>query len=332
MPEHPREWWGCYKGQHDLWTAESYAHPAKASPALAFRILEHLEELGLLPEGATILDPMGGIGTFVLAAALKGHPATMVELEPKFVKLAQANADRLALKGFGAPITIIKGDARHLSELIKGQAVGVMSPPYLESQKGGGISARKRGEGDYPLTTKLPGNIYQPLEAGQSPDQIASLPDYVGVTSPPYEDSDNRNPSSQVLGEGGAKPKVYVNPEAEGQIGQEKGETYLSAMAQVYAECAKLCPVLVVVTKNPTRNGKLRRLDLDTIALLEKCGYKIICRHRAMLFEEEEKTDLFGETTKKPKGRLSFFKRLSYQKGSPVADHEDVLFCVKDGQ
>lgn len=111
MPEHPLEWWGLYKGQYDLWSEESYAHPAKMSPALCFKILEHLEELGLLQPGASVLDPLCGIGTSLLAAALKGYPATGIELEPKFVALAQKNADRIALKGFGAPIQVIQGDA-----------------------------------------------------------------------------------------------------------------------------------------------------------------------------------------------------------------------------
>ncbi len=162
---------------------------------------------------------------------------------------------------------------------------------------------------------------------------------------------------------------------------------YASAMRQVYSEIAKVSDVLVVVTKNPTRNGQLRRLDLDTIALLEATSWTIKCVHRAILFIEVEQYEMMrwthdtlppepspevaaflemleedeeaeaerqgrqdvlayfaeyeqweatgywgpGGIVKRVVGRLSFFKRLSYQKGSPVADHEDILIATRDG-
>ena len=96
----------------------SMAHPAKASWDLAYRIIDHLRELGLLPEGSTILDPMAGTGTTLLAASVKGYTATGIELEPKFIALAQKNVDRLMARTWAgneisiiAPITIIQGDA-----------------------------------------------------------------------------------------------------------------------------------------------------------------------------------------------------------------------------
>ena len=49
-----------------------------------------------------------------------------------------------------------------------------------------------------------------------------------------------------------------------------------------------------------------------------------------MLFEEQTQGHLFGGSVKRVKGRMSFFKRLSWQKGSPVAMWEDVLVAVRD--
>ena len=117
----------------------------------------------------------------------------------------------------------------------------------------------------------------------------------------------------------------------DGQIGQETQQSYLQAMRQVYAEVGKVSDVIAIVTKNPTRAGQLRRLDLDSIRLLEETGWHILCVHQAQLFTETETTNLFGETQKKIKGRMSFFKRLSYQKGNAVADHEDVIIAVRNG-
>lgn len=106
-----------------------------------------------------------------------------------------------------------------------------------------------------------------------------------------------------------------------------QGESYLSAMAKVYAEAYK-CGIspLVVVVKCPSRNGKLRRLDIDTCVLMQSAGYEIFDYHRAVLFEEQTQATLSGETIKSPKGRLSFFKRLSYAKGIETARWEDVIF------
>ena len=84
-------WRNCYSGQFDLWSPESYSHPAKMSVALCFRIIEHLEEIGLLQKGDTILDPMAGIGTTGLCSAIKGYPSVMVELEDKFIDLSCDN-------------------------------------------------------------------------------------------------------------------------------------------------------------------------------------------------------------------------------------------------
>jgi len=66
---------------------------------------------------------------------------------------------------------------------------------------------------------------------------------------------------------------------------------------------------------------------LDTRFLLEKAGYKIFDHKKAILFKEQEQATLNGKTKKELKGRVSFFKRLSYQKGNVVANFEDVLFA-----
>lgn len=436
MPEvapcgHPLDWKGLYKGYFDLWDSEAFSHPAKASPSLAFKILDHLKELGLLPDGSVILEPMTGIGTFQLASAVKGFASIGVELEEKFVQLATANAERLKGKGFNAPLTIIQGDSRKLSELLKERGlVALTSPPYVEQA----VSLGNRKDKSASWIRNTTGQKHQ--NYGQTEGQIGNLPDkpLIGITSPPYAgglghggtptDLDKKNhlegwvkdqygntkgqienlPDKPLIGitsppwavqSGGLKgtgfddkalldrhkggiakglgqtegqiqnlpdrPLVSItSPPYEDMIGEQGGdsgnlrrvgistrtarkyssnpenignqpETYLSAMAQVYSEIAKVANVLVVVVKNPTRNGKLRRLDLDTIALLESCGWAIYCQHRAILFEEEETQDLFGVQRKKAKGRLSFFKRLSWNKGLEIAKHEDILVAVREG-
>ena len=105
--------------------------------------------------------------------------------------------------------------------------------------------------------------------------------------------------------------------------------TYLSEMLKVYSEAfnSGISP-LVTITKNPTKHGNLRRLDIDTILLLENAGYQIIDYHQAMLFTEQRQQTLSGEEIKSAKGQMSFFKRLSYSKGNAVADHEDIIIAA----
>lgn len=154
----------------------------------------------------------------------------------------------------------------------------------------------------------------------------------VGITSPPYEEGlghiSNNEKDFGILRLGS---KAYG--ETDGQIGRlkEQGQpSYLSAMIQVYQEAYKSgMQVICTITKNPTRAGKLRRLDIDTAVLLEKSGFKIVDYHRAVLFKTIEQSTLTGETKKEHKGRLSFFKRLSLSKGNQASMWEDILIGVR---
>ena len=84
------EWNGCYDNgwQSAPLVAEAYAHPAKISFGLAERIYRHMLAEGWLEHGARVIDPFGGIGGCAFHAALYGMHWTGVELEPKFVDLA----------------------------------------------------------------------------------------------------------------------------------------------------------------------------------------------------------------------------------------------------
>ena len=173
--------------------------------------------------------------------------------------------------------------------------VGIMSPPYSEAQQGGGIAINGySGPHIHEMGKNQPGKVgkrcgYLKELHGSYPANIANLPD---------------------------------------NIGNEREESYLTAMLKVYQQ-AYLCGIspLVVVTKNPTRSGKLRRLDLDTIYLLQACGYEIFDYHRSILFETHTQNTLDGPSKDVHKGRISFFKRLSLEKGTTVAQWEDIIFA-----
>ena len=469
-------WEGCYDSDNyykKFVTKESNAHPAKISFKLTNRILKHLENLGLLKKGMTVLDFMAGSFRISLMASLKGYNSIGIELEPHFIKMGEDNKKRAELvAGRKLSMQIIQGDSRQLSTILNKESVGIISPPYglgegighsgqptqvvkdlnLEVRYGssdgnignlpykeiiGVVSPpyqdtinsknelqeiqaryeRVKKEGNNKLAERLKriidgaevgSNWKQNMKYSQNSDNIGNLRNkkLVGITSPPYahdsvvsptnksalvKDKFNNIPYSdetidfesrrdkksgrflphpfknigrlkdniigitsppyagQLTDEGGNqqinqvknRPHPYTkDKEDRTQIGNftrnewgnlnNQQPSYLSEMMKVYQEAYKSgMSVLCTITKNPTRNKKLRRLDLNTAFLLEKSGWKIIDYHRAILFKTAEQKTLFGETQKVYKGRLSFFKLLSLKRGNVASNFEDIIIAVR---
>ena len=370
-------WHGCYGSEayyKQFVTPESYAHPAKISFLLAERIFKHLEHLGLLKEGMTVLDFMSGSGRIPLLASINGYTSIGVELEPHFVKMSDDNKKHAENKiGKKLDMTTIQGDSRKLSELLKEkEMVGITSPPYQDAIKGDEktLEELKKIADKYAKNNPDKRNIF--MEAylskigdnyhkyhyhnfvggsySSNPQNIGNLKDkeLVGITSPPYvAQSGGHNVKGGHIDEGllqrssggsfdeiggiGHTKTLGLQIENPNNIGSQKQSSYLSAMLQVYQEAYKSgMSVLVTVTKNPTRAGKLRRLDLDTAKLIELSGFKIIDYHRAVLFKTHEQHTLTGSIKKEHKGRLSFFKRLSLAKGNKASEWEDVIIGVRE--
>jgi len=166
---------------------------------LAWRIFEHLFEQGWLKEGDLVADPFGGIGVTGLMAASFDCPCILVELEQKFVDLAnksfELHYDTWDKLGKPRPI-ILQGDSRQFSTVIREVArVIVTSPPYSESSVSrqtatmfdhkDGKSARAKAGG------KLENEQY-----GRSAGQIGAMKEgnleevvEAILTSPPYSES-----------------------------------------------------------------------------------------------------------------------------------------------
>ena len=186
--------------------------------------------------------------------------------------------------------------------------------------------------------------------ANINPDQIANLPDKpVTVTSPPYADSVSdwdrkaknvQGTESSYKDECGKPQRDNIGnihywdrgapPDKKHAKAPDDAETYLEAMQSVYDECSKVCRAIVTVTKNPTRDKKLRRLDLDTWTILHVAGFKVTHWFHAQLFEVVHQATLDGGVKKEAHGRLSFFKRLHWNQGGIVADHEDIIVGIKE--
>lgn len=176
---------------------------------------------------------------------------------------------------------------------------------------------------------------------GKSDGQIAALPAGTldGVaTSPPFMDCNltvDRKFMAQVERDkrNGSRlqPDIGSYGESKGQIGNDKSETYWSAMKLVYASCFRAIKpgaVLCVVVKDFVKNKARVPLCDQTLQLLVSLGFEPVERIHAMLVKETTCEGLFAPVTKKT-SRKSFFRRLAEKNGSPAIDWEEVLIVRK---
>jgi DNA modification methylase len=153
-------------------------HPAKMRPSLARAILQIYGE-------SPVLDPMCGIGTTCVEASLLGMESFGIEYEQKFVDQARKNIQNLRKlypnKRLGRA-TIIRGDARLLSQIFKKANSILFSPPYFDSIK-------KGGEGPYATNRRISYRERVEKFKGYSTDKqnIGNLGRYGFILfSPPY--------------------------------------------------------------------------------------------------------------------------------------------------
>lgn len=251
-------------------------------------------------------------------------------------KTAQETRDLRRTQGGGLGQSLRQPDGYSDSEdnignLTDKPLKSIVSPPYGDAEKRDrSKEASNEKEKEYPRGDHNISAGYQ-----GSDDNIGKLDDkpLKSVMSPPHGlgkgtgHADNKRDSRPILKD--RNVSLEYNDTNLNNIGNQTNESYLEAMSKVYREISLVSDVLCVVVKNPTRGGKIRRLDSDTISILEQSGWKVHCQHRALLFEELEQANMFDGITKKVKGRLSFFKRLSYIKGQPVSSWEDIIVCVR---
>lgn len=171
------------KHRKQWFTGISFSHPAKMSLPLQLWIIDNFTQ-----EGETILDPMAGSGTILVACSM-GRNVITLELEDKFVQMQKDNWEIVKQRGcqmgysMGTAV-ILQGDARNLEGLLVDKCI--FSPPFADAR-----SARIDTE-----TVKLKrgwegkgGSRFFDARQGDSPDNISNLPygeiDKI-VTSPPY--------------------------------------------------------------------------------------------------------------------------------------------------
>ena len=284
------EWNGLYQNESSFKKfihSSSNKHPAKMAFRLTEKILQHLEEKDLISNRTVIVDFMAGSGRTGIISAIRGYKSLLVELEPNFIEMQKKSIRELERQIGPTKIKIYRGDSRQLTSILRD-------------------------------------HVAQPK---------------VGIISPPYEDAEIpvSIPSGTVDEQRSERQELRSKGEWEGynrsdsrNIGNLKEKSYEDAMTEVYSEAKKIgISPLVVVTKNPTRKGKLVDVATITANALERAGYKVYDYHRARLFNvsKTQTSKLFPQSQKKTQGRVSFFKRLSMEKGNVAAEWEDIIFA-----
>ena len=338
------QWHDCYgKSWNGLITKESWQHPAKYSRALVEHIVDYMLARNWINPNDLVGDPFGGVGLGGIVSCYRGLNWVGVELEPKFHALAEQNfaLHHTKLRSIGKPTPrIILGDSRRFHELVAGTIGIVSSPPFATQQTGSGLA--KPGAMKFNGTT-IGNQGYQ--NQGQSPGQIGSLKagtvDGV-VSSPPFENCGvnlgDTGPTAgrrqEISKRSVARKEAYGA--TEGQIGNEKGETYFDAMKSVYSSAFKaLVPggYACWVVKDYCQNGKRVRLCDDTMKLLIHVGFKPVERIQAMLVRETREADMFEGERVTTKARKSFFRRLYESKleknDDRRIDWEEILVVKK---
>jgi len=397
-------WMGCYEmGWQGLIVPEAFAHPAKVSRGLIRRIYKHAFDEGWLKHGDSVVDPFGGIAGTALDAMWNRCHWIGVELEPRFVALAEQNIALWQRKfgsnaGWGRGI-IIQGDSRQLVSVIAGADLICSSPPFHDSMSNkpsaqilagsggrmgescksndiygtteGQLGRMKEGTppsvemivGSPPFTDSMntqdvkfwhkhitdigrdpdtPGARSLIGDYGSTPGQLGAMPEGkfdAVISSPPFEQSNltvDKNFMAQVERDkrNGSRlqPGLGTYGKEAGNIGNQSGSTFWTAAREIVAQChAILRPGghSIWVCKDFVRKGQRVPFSDQWQALCEAEGFRLVCRHRAMLVAHHgEHGQLFGGSEQLKTERKSFFRRLAEKKGSPAIDWEDVL-CLE---
>lgn len=120
------------------------AHPAKFPETMAQEFIEFFTK-----EGETVLDPMAGTGSTLVAALRAGRNSYGVELNPKYAKIARQIIEEerkvLGEKVEGLTSKIVNGDAAKITDYqLPIIDYVVTSPPYWDMLRARGAETQKK--------------------------------------------------------------------------------------------------------------------------------------------------------------------------------------------
>jgi DNA modification methylase len=119
-------------------------HPAKFPETMAQEFIEFFTK-----EGETVLDPMAGTGSTLVAALRAGRNSYGIELNPKYAKIAtkiiEEERQSLGKKVEGLMSKVINGDAAKITDFGLSTCDYVLtSPPYWDMLRAKGSENQKK--------------------------------------------------------------------------------------------------------------------------------------------------------------------------------------------
>jgi hypothetical protein len=207
---------------------------------------------------------------------------------------------------------------------------------YHSFTRGDGTKRDHQMRSDGNLGSMREGNINSILEDNrkwQSEGEFSVI-----VSSPPYEHSET---TTAIIGD--SREEWYKKRNSEGRrysktnidnLGNTSGDTFWSASREIVQGCYDLLKPgghAIWVCKDYVKAGKRIPFSNRWLALCESIGFRLVCRHQAMLVKEHgSQLTLEGGEEGIETSRKSFFRRLAEKKGSPAIDFEDVI-CLEKG-
>lgn len=228
-----------------------------------------------------------------------------------------------------------------LSAMPEGKVSSVISsPPFSDCERGGtGVYKHPDGCGcNWCRKNRGNAGATQGGKWGASADgNLGTMPEGNAaaacvVSSPPFEDQEPSHAQGTGFQPAHDGNRRFVDSEygkTAGNIGNSTGDTFWSAAAEIVAQCRMILRPgghAIWVTKRFVRNKAIVEFSDQWQALCESHGFRLVCRHKAMLVAHHGEQDtIFGDTQAMTTERKSFFRRLAEKKGSPRIDFEDVL-------
>lgn len=234
----------------------------------------------------------------------------------------------------------------------------ISSPPYAASISG---KSKTEEEMDRETDKRQKAGFKRAKSLGKSQSQgYGTVPGQLSnmgigdldalISSPPYESSGGnphlsgteirksygkgRIAEGRVPGKGEDGSTSSYGKET-GQLGNVKGDTFWEAAREIVLNCHDLLRPgghAVWNTKDFVRDGERVPFSDQWLKLCEACGFKLVCRHHAMLVQVSRRPSLTKGFVEKKKENTSFFRKL-YHSRLPADDPrriewEDVI-CMR---
>jgi hypothetical protein len=226
-----------------LFVPEVFQHPAKLHLGLLQRLIDRYTA-----PGDTLLDPMAGTGSLMLAATQQRN-VVLRDLQPEYATMMEASAPvvRRAAGLLMGLIDIDQADAKHL-ECPPFDHI-IFSPPY-GFETGNGISNERRAR------------IFSQRKHGDRWRKYVTQPNHASFASGFRYAGGQRN------------------------AGNKSGRNYWADMRAIYARLVELMPaggLMIVVIKNHYRRGKLIDVVGQTVVEAAALGITLVERHGRLI-------------------------------------------------